>query len=511
MSVLTQVVVADKTSSFALKLGSTEDHSVAKLANNGMIDNAGDSVPKTPASPRQPTRRLVALSPVESPSPAHQVESVTKFTDGAATVINAARKELQHYQLLCDNDFLLWRQHGDYWRVSILDHLEQTGRDLAYIMLADARILRHDFFNLCTNLKDFQNRHGLPSSREAWRELQHRLTTAPFQNFTPEDESQKLETNGATTPTPKEHETESWVQHSSKKTKTRKAVVHGTSSGQQIPTSYWGDLRGLLCYEYNEKGWKLVSAWPDLKAGSRFRKYEGLPNYDQYHNMLRIMYRHITGETKSETRPEPNWKDSEAVAQSMKLAQQSIRRFLGVGSREPRDRYLSQEIDFIADYIRKDVGHDWQHTPENSKHVNELIDAVNAQFEGKRLMLSNGRLSTPRPHRAKFGIINKINRDPRILDVRGKETKPETTKKRKTPDDNNQTGSNKKQKTNDVSLVNYDETSSDASMSINGGHGVQHKEMQLITKNQKMIDVADEDDNDVSTHSEFTDADNYDE
>lgn len=477
-----------------------------------MIDDGGDSAPKIPGSPRQPTRRPVALSPISSSLPVHPEEPTAEVTDGAATAINAARKELQQYQLLCDNNFLLWRQQDDYWRVSTIDHLEQTGRDLAYIMSTDARILRHDLFTLYTDLKDFQNRHGLPTSREASSGLQHSLTTALVQKFTPENELQKVETIDATTPKPKEHLTKHCVQPSGRKTRPRKDVIHGDSSGPHIPQSYWGDHRGLLCYEYNEKGWKLVSAWPDLKAGSRFRKYEGLPNYDQYHNMLRIMYRNVTGETKSETRPEPNWKDSDAVAQSMKLAQQSIRRFLGVGSREPRDRYLPQEIDFIADYIRKDVGHDWQHTPENSKHVTKLINAVNVQFEGKRLTLGKGRLSTPRPHRAKFGIINKINRDLTILDARGKEAKPEATKKRKTPDGETQIGSNKKQKTNDTSPASYNKSNSDVSMSANGGHDVQHKEMRLIHKKQKMIDVADEEDgNDGTTPSEFTDSDDYDE
>ena len=492
---LTKAVVVDKIAS-SLKLSSADGHSAANTTDGSISD------PKTPASPRQPTRRPIVSSPVGGDI--RPEEPVAGLTDGAATAINVARKELKHYQLLCDNDFLLWRQQDDHWRVNTIDYLEQIGRDLAYIMSVDARILRHDLFTLHTELKDFQNRHGLPTSREAWYELRRRSLTA-VQNVTSENESQKLEPIGATTPTPTEHATNE--ESSGRKTKPRKDVAYGTSSGQHIPQSYWGDHRGLLCYEYNDKGWKLVSAWPDLKAGSRSRKYEGVPNYDQFHNMLRILYRNSNGETKSEVRPEPNWKDSGAVAQSMKLAQQSIRRFLGVGSREPRDRYLPQEIDFIADYIRNDVGHDWQHTPENSKHVTKLIDSVNAQFEGKRLTLTNGKLSTARPRRAKFGIINKLNRDPTILDARGKETKPEATKKRKTDgkaDDKTQIGSNKKQKTNDASPANDDESSSDTSISINFGHGVQHKETR---KKQHSSAVAVEED--VSPES--ADADDYDE
>jgi len=485
--VLTKAVVVDKISS-SVNLSSTEGRSAANATDGGISD------PKTPASPRQPTRRPIVSSPVGGDI--RPEEPAVGLTDGAATAINFARKELGHYQLLCDNDFLLWRQQDDYWRVNTIDYLEQIGRDLAYIMSADGRTLRHDLFALHTELKDFQNRHGLPTSREAWYELRRRSVTA-VQYFTSENEYQKLEPIGATTPTTAEHATNE--ESSGRKTKPRKDVAHG----QHIPQSYWGDHRGLLCYEYNDNGWKLVSAWPDLKAGSRLRKYEGLPNYDQFNNMLRILYRNSNGETKSEIRPEPNWKDSVAVAQSMKLAQQSIRRFLGVGSREPRDRYLPQEINFIADYIRNDVGHDWQHTPENSKHVTKLIDSVNAKFEGKRLTLTNGKLSTARPHRAKFGIINKINRDPTILDARGKETKPEATKKKRKTDDKTQIGSNKKQKTND-------ESSSDTSISINGGHGMQHKETRLILKNQKMNntpDVAGEED----VSSESADADDYDE
>jgi hypothetical protein len=382
-------------------------------------------------------------------------------------------------------------------------------------MSADARMIRHDLFTLCTILKDFQNRHGLPTSREVWRELGRRSTTASAQSITPEYEHQKVQSIDAPTLTTEEYAIQPYSQLSDMRTTQKEAVVHGASSGQHIPQSYWGDHRGLLCYEYNEKGWKLVSAWPDLKAGSRFRKYESLPEYDQYENMLRIMYRNRTGETKSETRPEPNWKDSDAVAQSMKLAQQSIRRFLGVGSREPRDRYLPQEVDFIADYIQKDIGHDWQHTPENSKHVTNLIDAVNDQFEGKRLTLHNGTLSMPRPHRAKFGIINKINRDPTILSVRGKDSKPETTKKRKVSEGKTETGYNKKQKINDTSHVDYDESNSDASVSVKGGNGMQHKETRLVPKKQNTNNTTDatdeESDSDVSMTSESTDTDDYDE
>jgi len=499
-----------------MKLSSTEDQSVANVTDSSvqhpprdMIDDADDSVPKAPTSPRQPTRRVVAFSPAVPSSP-YPEEPIAPVTDGAATALNVAREELLRYQPLRNNGFQLWRQQDGYWRVSVIDDLERIERDLAYIMSVDARLLRHDLFTLYKDFKEFQRQYGLPTSREAWRELQHRPTTAPAQDY----EYQKLEHIGLTTPTPKEHATQPSTQQFGKKTSPEKAAIYDSSFGKGVPHSYWGDHRGLLCYEYNEKGWKLVSGWPDLKTGSRFRKYEGLPDYDQYQNMLRIVYRNINGETKCETRPEPNWKDSEAVAQSMKLAQQSIRRFLGVGSREPRDRYLSQEIDFIAEYIRKDVGHDWQHTPENGKHVTKLIDAVNLKFGGKRLPLGNGRLSEPRPHRAKFGIINKVNRDPKILEARGKDVNLETTKKRKARDSKTQTGSKKKRKVKDANPIVHDESSSDASISIKIVHGAQDKQKRPVPKKQKMNNMADdaeEDSSETSMHSEFTDVEEYDE
>lgn len=188
----------------------------------------------------------------------------------------------------------------------------------------------------------------------------------------------------------------------------KKQVNKEDLSAIHIPLKYEGK-HPVYCHEYREKakGWKLVSPYPNMVAGNRFVKVEGNDHFDQ-EKFLTLMYRNEDGSTEVEIREPPkDWTDKAEVDNINKLAQQAIRRFLnGVGSRVERERYGDDEINFIVAYIKNtDSKYDWKKLSEKGAHVTGLMEALNDEFGGKG--------------RQVHGILNKLQRHPKLLEARG--------------------------------------------------------------------------------------------
>jgi hypothetical protein len=212
-------------------------------------------------------------------------------------------------------------------------------------------------------------------------------------------------TNNRNTDTHQQKERLSGGNYSNRKVK----LAKGEIAAFNVPDDYAGGKR-VYCHDYipRAQGWKLVSSYPNLVPGDRYTSYDGNDHFDQM-EFLTIMFRNQDGRTHVEKRvPPKDWKDVSEVESINKLTQQSLRRFLnGVGSRAERGRYDDEEIQFMADYIKKTKNEfDWKKLAEHGEHVQGLLRALITKFGTDK-------------KRKLHGILNKLQRHPLLLEARG--------------------------------------------------------------------------------------------
>lgn len=186
-------------------------------------------------------------------------------------------------------------------------------------------------------------------------------------------------------------------------------LTKGEIAAFAVPYDYTGGKR-VYCHDYvpRARGWKLVSPYPNLVPGDRYIKYDGNDNFDQM-EFLTIMFRNQDGRIHVEKRiPPEDWKEVAEVESVNKLTQQSLRRFLNnVGSRAERGRYDDEEIEFMAEYIKKTQHeYDWKKLAEHGEHVQGLIRGLITKFGTDK-------------KRKLHGILNKLQRHPLLLEARG--------------------------------------------------------------------------------------------